>query len=102
MRDKLYVRRIEGTDAHEVVALVTAEAVEAARAAREDAPARLARREAERKAAREHRERAQRIFRMAEAWIADNLRAAEAKLARMDAMLERVGEGIGKGGKAGW
>lgn len=105
MRDKLYVKRLttpSGNVAHEVVALVSAGAVEAARQAREDAPRRARAREADREAARAHRERSAALWRAAESWIADNLKAAEARLARMDDMLRHVGDGVGKGSKAGW
>jgi hypothetical protein len=102
MRDRLYLKRIPGTDAHEVVALVTAEAVEAARQTREDAPRAHARREADRIATAAHRARSRAIWDAAEAWRLDNLRRASDSLRRMDGLLAKLGEGIGKGGKAGW
>lgn len=101
MRDRLYVKRLEtpsGNVAHEVVALVSAESVAKAAQDAKDAPSRARRREADAQATRAHRERSAALWRAAESWIADNLKAAEERLERMDAALARIGQH----GRAGW
>ena len=88
MRDKLYVARIttpQGNVAHEVVALVPAEAVAAARQAREDAPWRERMRRHAEVAKREHAERQRRnraLWEAAEAWRLDIARGKTGRGAR--------------------